>query len=816
MDIYRGLRIGVVWTLGCAAALVAPAQEARRLVEQLGAESYKDREEASQQLWAMGERALAILGEAESDQDPEVAYRARILLQRIQTGILPGTPKEIIDLVQRYHRGGPMSKKAAMEELRKIGAFPQMLRLYRFEKDPDARQACAELVEEAVVPAVEAKLAGGELDAAEILLELAPPNEANLRRLAAIYRTRGKLDAKLAEMDGAIERGDLARMEAAGKREFHSRRLALLRSKGDLAAARTVAEEMERDDLLAAFALMDGNPVPYLDWFIAREAKPVARIHAEVVRQRWTGDREAEAKLTRSILTFAKEGGEEREPAMTSLLLLGKRDDVLPLMQGEFRTSLFEYYDAVELPDSALAAVGYMPGEDDRKKWLAARTSAFTEDWNDGDAARAEILQVAGFLQRRGNTADARALIKTVSDIAENHAQNTWLEFLSELGDGDEAASMELAFDLAAAKLEADGEDARPAVLMSSLFGEGDSAMRLWTRIGEISDAAPPDRLRLLGGIYGRLPVPVAELDDLLEKLRAGIDEADAKERRQMLVDLLEPAMTRDSAGDVVELLERLAAIDGPERWAKLLATYFGYLADWKKSAAQWEVVIANEDTTDPYSLAAHAAVLMHLGQKEKAERLLREVEMRSLDESLKLLRLAMTLQVWGAGEIAERYWEKLFLTNSPSDWYWRSAAGQGVGYAQDRRQWRRAAAFAEVQGLGYLRSNPTLMINPVVYLRSRLSADLFRGLALAEEGDAAGGESLLEGAFEILVGDGVLADDFFPLVRQAGLAELHDRLFARAYLRLEESIKSYPGAHNSYNGAAWLASRAVRNLDDA
>ena len=74
----------------------------------------------------------------------------------------------------------------------------------------------------------------------------------------------------------------------------------------------------------------------------------------------------------------------------------------------------------------------------------------------------------------------------------------------------------------------------------------------------------------------------------------------------------------------------------------------------------------------------------------------------------------------------------------------------------------------------------------------------------------------LFRSSFEILNGDGILADDYFPLLREAGLVEEHDRNFRIVYQRLGASIEAYPRAHNTYNSAAWMASRACRELPDA
>ena len=154
-------------------------------------------------------------------------------------------------------------------------------------------------------------------------------------------------------------------------------------------------------------------------------------------------------------------------------------------------------------------------------------------------------------------------------------------------------------------------------------------------------------------------------------------------------------------------------------------------------------------------------------------------------------------------------------MTGGPSDWYWQTAASYFAKHARHNKQWRVAAAFAEVDAMQYLKGRSTT-INPVGFIRKRFIADLYRALALHQEGNMEEAMKLFRSSFEILNGDGILADDYFPLLREAGLIEEHDRNFKIVYQRFQESIDSYPRAHNTYNSAAWMASRACRELPDA
>lgn len=63
---------------------------------------------------------------------------------------------------------------------------------------------------------------------------------------------------------------------------------------------------------------------------------------------------------------------------------------------------------------------------------------------------------------------------------------------------------------------------------------------------------------------------------------------------------------------------------------------------------------------------------------------------------------------------------------------------------------------------------------------------------------------------------DGVLADDFFPALREAGLNRELEAWFADSWKLMVEVIQKYPKSHNSRNTAAWLASRAGIKLSEA
>lgn len=114
-------------------AIAAPPskEDLRRAVKQLGDENFASREKAMRLLWNAGVAAEPFLKEALNSADPEVARRARTLLDRIIYRIDPGTPAEIVTLVERYRNGAAEDQIAVLREMLRIGgkAYPYLARM---------------------------------------------------------------------------------------------------------------------------------------------------------------------------------------------------------------------------------------------------------------------------------------------------------------------------------------------------------------------------------------------------------------------------------------------------------------------------------------------------------------------------------------------------------------------------------------------------------------------------------------------------------------------------------------------------------------
>lgn len=788
---------------GVEAAAVAEVLDPAELVRDLADEAFRVREAAQADLWALGDAGVAALEEGVKSDDPERSYRSRVLLRRIVTGIGPGTPEVVVELVERYFRGAAETKRQVLEKLREERAFSQVLRLYRFETDPAVREECAEVVEQVVVPAVSMELAKNDIPAAESLLRLAPPTDENLRRRAALSRQLGKLDE---ELQAVLEGKD------------DPLRLALLRAKGDVPEALALAEKLGREDVAAGLALLQGDPVPYFNWYAGQgNTMAIFRLNADLARDRWVGDERSAARISKIMLERAGEGAEEERIAMLSLLLNGYLDEAMVVWEKnpDYREFAYSHYETVELPEKAIEVFGYKGSAEEKKKWRSEKMEGLRGSWDESDEPLNALLTVAGFLVTRGEEEEGYEIAREVGKlVVKQGGQEEWLEYLDFLGRKPALVFTELAFVVAADSLKPDAADADVVQILNTLFLELEVPRRWWDRLKKKEGLSASERLLFLAGIYGYVYLEPEKLDPFLAEVHAQAADAAGAERRELLSDLLEPASRRDDAKEVLELLVLLADIDGLDPWANALGLYAGYLGDWDLAVKAWESNLKQS----PYSyrsIAKLGAAYLQVGKLEKAVEQYRKADLFALDEADKLAELAEAVYTMGDESKAEEHLRRIILTSPPRSSQWLAATAEYSSYQKRAEQWRVAAAFAEIDTLYDIRDRSTYSV-PVFYLRKRFEADLLRGLALHGEGKVDEAKALFDRCFHMLNGDGLLADDFFPLLRKVGLTEEHDRYFEAAYERIQESIKSYPKTHNSYNSAAWLASRAVRKLDEA
>jgi len=133
------LPVLVLLSLAAAAAETAPVD---RLVAQLGAANWEEREAASEKLLNLGSQAIPALERALNSPDPEVRFRARGLIDRLRW-TAPGGLSDRVRAVIQHYESLPEHERAALlndvvRELRE-GAAPVLLQALRTDRNPVVR-----------------------------------------------------------------------------------------------------------------------------------------------------------------------------------------------------------------------------------------------------------------------------------------------------------------------------------------------------------------------------------------------------------------------------------------------------------------------------------------------------------------------------------------------------------------------------------------------------------------------------------------------------------------------------------------------------
>ncbi len=95
--------------------MAASQQEIAAAVKRLGADDFKTREQASRFLWETNARQA--VEQASRSDDPEIAFRARQVLAKLESGIRPDTPPAIRALIEEFDQATPARKQAIITEL---------------------------------------------------------------------------------------------------------------------------------------------------------------------------------------------------------------------------------------------------------------------------------------------------------------------------------------------------------------------------------------------------------------------------------------------------------------------------------------------------------------------------------------------------------------------------------------------------------------------------------------------------------------------------------------------------------------------------
>jgi hypothetical protein len=303
---------------GQTAATALSPDEFAALAKQLGSPVFAEREAASQRLWLAADSVQAELAEiVKNSRDPEVRYRAALILERFRQGIYADTPRGSVAAIQMFNR----DRKLRTEALRRLRDAGDWTTIRRLLNQPLVERRL-ELVDDVGIELpnlISNRLTNDDLATAEQLLALAAlRSQRELRRLALLRAARGTLADHIAAVLKLEEPTDLDRRDLAISYE----------AAGEFASARKLAQQLEDVAWERRLAERAG------DWALAARLGQEQNEAAGLIASLWrlAGH---EAAYRAQIQRIVAEGSERAQvwPAAQTLFMLGETDEALALLQ---------------------------------------------------------------------------------------------------------------------------------------------------------------------------------------------------------------------------------------------------------------------------------------------------------------------------------------------------------------------------------------------------------------------------------------------------------------------------------------------------
>jgi hypothetical protein len=814
----RWLTIWSAACLGMPAALhaqekaepvAAPAVE--ELVRGLGDDSFRVREEASKELWELGEAALPALEEAAESADPEQAIRARDLIRKIQLHITPDTDPTVVDLVQRYAEASAAEKAALLGKMRGKRAWRQMLKLYAAEKDPAVREKLQPMMAAVALKGARERLMKGDSAAAKEFLELAPADVAGLLALAEFHRSHGTLQT------------ELERAKSLPGRKGAAWQLALLRAAGDPAAAREAAVKAGEERLAASLAVLAGDPRPWLAAMQADAELPApAKIYAEIAGKRWQGAK-FRNELERLTRLLKSRDPTESGAALNALFLLGEVEIAEPAFTAAQPLAAFRHFEVLERLPEAMQALGLDAEKPDYRAWVEQRLAKLQEedigDQHEVSDGASELMALANFLERRGMHDEARAAYQEpLLKLAEDDF-NAFADHLSKLFGSRASLSGAPLLARSIAMAWAGEDDQRWEEVIAAAFGDEERIRAWWDWLAEVKPKADRTaRLDAMLAVFGLTPDPARLRDEWLGLLWKSAEAAPGNERIARIERLAELS---SEIGDVENSLRawQLLPAENQQKifWGQTLI-HFSAMDRWQEAAdlilKQIETITAagQEPGADLHAYAA--AALRMAGRNDEAATHDGWVDRLALGNAAVALRVGNGYAYGRDYRRAAEWWTRAAIQADPDGEEYALALKFHSDSLLENEQWPLAAATSEVLGALYVGSD-YLMSSQLPMMRLRLQSDTARALARLPK-DRPAALAMLADCHRLFASDGSLADFFFPALRKVGLLSEHDAWFRESWRHFENVIRRYPDSDNTLNTAAWFASRAMRELDQA
>jgi hypothetical protein len=794
------------------------------LVKQLANEKFLVREDASKLIWRRGKPTLSALEEAVVSTNPELISRAAELIRYIKVGISPDTSPRVTKLVQSFTDANNDEKEDILRELLAEKAYSQMLFMLSEMKD----QALALSLYEGDFSrlghdAAKESISKGDIDAAIEQLKLIPRSETSLRSLAYLYAQTGRLDAELERLkkmnDKLIDK----------QWEKH-----LNLEKSNHADLRKFAQRESLMGVLANLDLLAGDP-DEMYWFYAKKSPLTAKTGLAIIKAQYEGEGEQfihKAHVQQEqILELSKDekASDLSNQTIKSMCLTGAGYLVEPYMLKRDQYESFSYLERREKPKAALATIGITDSAS-LQKFISENTRlAINEIEVEQEDMRefrgkekipylTRLIAVAEFYYNKGQPETAKNIITPLLKEFQAQENKEWFKVVESIANQRmHALAIELVLD------RGDGDDTYRQ-MVTYLYDDTAETDLIWNTLLKRDEVTPEKSFRDLAvimGVYQSEIKTYLQLQDELIKIATKQGVVSLKAMRTALLSVTTYRQDSISAKRYAKQL-----LDTEDDKVAIPLRKIEYLSELS-NALDWKgiVTLLDEDSSfiqnSPRWYAIYSIAKRKLGDRKGADHLLNYSKLISTGLNDELRDIALEHYLAGYYDISTKIIERILIigsVNRDSNLYkfaFGYLSGSDNAYT-NTQQWGKSAAFFMVKSAADL-VEPTSdyeSSNISYYISDFYNTQFARGMELYQAGKKVKGLKMLGLAHKAIIGDGNLADHFYPAIRTTDLVKQYDLWVDDSYQYLKSSIDEFPECANTHNTIAWVLSRAVRKID--
>ncbi|MGJ8678212.1 MAG: hypothetical protein ACSHX0_11890 [Akkermansiaceae bacterium] len=802
--------------------LSASAQnnDTTQLIQQLNHKDFQTREAALEQLWQLGTRALPALQEAAASSDPEITARAENLVFYISIGLLPNSPQEVIELVIQYSKNDVESKLTILRQLIKLDQWEQALRITKITTPQETDKSIIKYINNIAKHYAQKSILADDLNRAAEILNMTPDSPSAMIQRAWLERFQGKEHFEKIYRKALAQQGE----------ENAPWRIALHRVNGDSASALAEVEKYQVTEFKSLLQLFEGNAEPWLtDRFHNLNQDEIVSTGCKIQLSSLLGDHQT----VQRELAFLKEQYLNKPDdtytnawVMFCLAANGIKEPALDILLKHYPEDALVYYQNHESPENALLAIG-IP-EDAKLPYTEWVTKTIQQAIVEGEESILwqRLMVLASFLHGQGEFQHSLSVLTPLmKHLKDGDQPDSWYLMLSELtrsGLGQQAIEF-IKKDTVTAE-ELDG--AIQALIIDNFELESRFTpwqAEVWEYLKSRNANNLPQAVDEIGLLSGHLPDPTGRADKLHQALIDEVLQNPQLEPFAFKQHLFEFARKRNNYKLAAQMTNEFVTEN--QDW-QTLKNYFDlslhHWAEVEPHLAQLaEENPENYDHLINWYLCLRKLEEQRTTAKNASAKVFNQILLLTLSDQRVLVVFADRLYHAGYDADAIKLWKLSAITHSPEsphiDRTIQQLATRGQ-HLYHTNQWKMAAALSEAYIQSLMANNLRRSANSYSisnFLNARFNADLAHGMVLYKEGNREQALAMFEKSHKLTLGSGLQADEFFPALRRLNLGAVYDRWVAESYAVSDKACKFFPQAHNSHNTAAWLTSRAVRQLDE-